>query len=342
MGRVAALGFAAALVGELLAGVGPATQLSYELGVTHRTVYLAAIALGVWGFVGGLLSGARAAVRCAAVWWLRVGGACPGGSPQAQFACMAPPAGPPAPQALPRTIPPTAGTWPSGCPSTPSRRCGAGAEDQLRAVGDALKAAHSEGAAELAPAPMRPRQSHAAGRRRRRCSPAGSWHAMRCWWGAWPWRVRSRPGPGAWLRGRGAAPARVVPTELRLQLAVPYPRAGFAGACVLEFLWNGESPLVHLGLIQPGTQLSEAPWVRGRRPGWCGQLLRMPSTRVPRRLAPTAPAPRSGSSASWPCLRLMAWACSAPSARTTTRRFELAARCAVQPHGPRSPALTIV
>ncbi|KAL4442747.1 hypothetical protein ABPG77_006741 [Micractinium sp. CCAP 211/92] len=35
---------------------------------------------------------------------------------------------------------------------------------------------------------------------------------------------------------------------------------GFAGACLLEYLWGGEAPLAHLGLIQPGTSLVEAPW----------------------------------------------------------------------------------
>lgn len=42
----------------------------------------------------------------------------------------------------------------------------------------------------------------------------------------------------------------------------PYsPRhSGFAGACLLEYLWGGEAPLAHLGLIQPGTSLVEAPW----------------------------------------------------------------------------------
>ncbi|EFN53597.1 hypothetical protein CHLNCDRAFT_136822 [Chlorella variabilis] len=42
--------------------------------------------------------------------------------------------------------------------------------------------------------------------------------------------------------------------------------AGFAGACVLEYLWGGEAPLAHLGLIQPGTQLTSAPW-------WVGGLV---------------------------------------------------------------------
>lgn len=47
----------------------------------------------------------------------------------------------------------------------------------------------------------------------------------------------------------------------------PPPRpAGFAGACVLEYLWGGEAPLAHLGLIQPGTQLTSAPW-------WVGGLV---------------------------------------------------------------------
>ncbi|KAL4853775.1 Photosystem II protein [Chlorella vulgaris] len=35
--------------------------------------------------------------------------------------------------------------------------------------------------------------------------------------------------------------------------------AGFAGACVLEYIWNGEA---HLGLIQPSVTLFAAPW-------WC-------------------------------------------------------------------------
>lgn len=40
----------------------------------------------------------------------------------------------------------------------------------------------------------------------------------------------------------------------------PPAHAGFAGACVLEYLWGGEAPLVHLGLVQPATQLVHAPW----------------------------------------------------------------------------------
>lgn len=36
--------------------------------------------------------------------------------------------------------------------------------------------------------------------------------------------------------------------------------AGFAGACVLEYLWGGEAPLVHLGWVQPATPLTHAPW----------------------------------------------------------------------------------
>ncbi len=35
---------------------------------------------------------------------------------------------------------------------------------------------------------------------------------------------------------------------------------GFAGACVLEYVWGGEAPLVHLGLVQPATPLVHAPW----------------------------------------------------------------------------------
>lgn len=35
---------------------------------------------------------------------------------------------------------------------------------------------------------------------------------------------------------------------------------GFAGASVLEFLWAGESPLAHVGLIRPGGSLLGAPW----------------------------------------------------------------------------------
>ena len=38
------------------------------------------------------------------------------------------------------------------------------------------------------------------------------------------------------------------------------PPPGFAGACVLEYLWGGEAPLVHLGLVQPATPLAQAPW----------------------------------------------------------------------------------
>jgi photosystem II protein len=35
---------------------------------------------------------------------------------------------------------------------------------------------------------------------------------------------------------------------------------GFAGASLLEYLWQGEAPLVHLNLITPGVSLFEAPW----------------------------------------------------------------------------------
>ncbi len=35
--------------------------------------------------------------------------------------------------------------------------------------------------------------------------------------------------------------------------------AAFLGACVLEYLWGGDAPLVHVGLIKQGTSLIQAP-----------------------------------------------------------------------------------
>lgn len=37
---------------------------------------------------------------------------------------------------------------------------------------------------------------------------------------------------------------------------------------MLEYLWGGEGPLVHLGLVQSGTQLMLAPWCGRCWPGW--------------------------------------------------------------------------
>lgn len=37
----------------------------------------------------------------------------------------------------------------------------------------------------------------------------------------------------------------------------------FAGACILEYVWHGQSPLAHAGLITPGTSLSASPiWLK--------------------------------------------------------------------------------
>jgi hypothetical protein len=36
--------------------------------------------------------------------------------------------------------------------------------------------------------------------------------------------------------------------------------AGFLGATLLEALWGGEAPLQHVGLIEGGSKLIEAPW----------------------------------------------------------------------------------
>lgn len=38
-----------------------------------------------------------------------------------------------------------------------------------------------------------------------------------------------------------------------------YDVTGFLGAVVLEKLWGGESPLAHVGLIQPGMSLLQGP-----------------------------------------------------------------------------------
>eukprot|EP00887_Chlorella_sp_A99_P001410 scaffold8.g1410.t1 len=35
---------------------------------------------------------------------------------------------------------------------------------------------------------------------------------------------------------------------------------GFLGAVLLEYKWGGVAPLAHLGLIQPGVSLTDAPW----------------------------------------------------------------------------------
>jgi len=37
----------------------------------------------------------------------------------------------------------------------------------------------------------------------------------------------------------------------------------FVSACVLEFIWNGQSPLAHGGLITPGAPLAASPlWLK--------------------------------------------------------------------------------
>ncbi|PSC74116.1 hypothetical protein C2E20_2633 [Micractinium conductrix] len=57
VGRVAALGFAFGLMGELLTGVGPITQLHYETGLSFRVIYTALLVLAGFGLVGGLRPG---------------------------------------------------------------------------------------------------------------------------------------------------------------------------------------------------------------------------------------------------------------------------------------------
>jgi len=39
-----------------------------------------------------------------------------------------------------------------------------------------------------------------------------------------------------------------------------FAMTAFFGAAVLEYVWGGESPLAHVGLITPGVPLSQAPW----------------------------------------------------------------------------------
>lgn len=53
VGRVAMIGVAAAWAGEVLTGMGPVSQLSWELGVSQTVAYGLLAALAAWqGFVG--------------------------------------------------------------------------------------------------------------------------------------------------------------------------------------------------------------------------------------------------------------------------------------------------
>ncbi|KAL4424216.1 hypothetical protein ABPG75_001517 [Micractinium tetrahymenae] len=134
VGRVAAIGFGMSLIGELLTGIGPITQLHYETGLSQKALYIAVLGLAAFGLIGALRPGA---------------------------------------------------------PTFDKRN-----------LADASQ------------------------------------------------------------RGPLANPLKE-PRKFMMQNEVYVGRlamAGFAGACVLEWLWGGEAPLAHLGLIQPGTSLANAPW----------------------------------------------------------------------------------
>ena len=54
VGRVAMIGVAAAWAGEVLTGMGPISQLSAELGVSHTVAYAMIGALAAWQLVAGI------------------------------------------------------------------------------------------------------------------------------------------------------------------------------------------------------------------------------------------------------------------------------------------------
>ena len=54
LGKAASFGVVASWIGELMTGMGPVHQLSYELGISVTTTYALAGALAIYQFVGGI------------------------------------------------------------------------------------------------------------------------------------------------------------------------------------------------------------------------------------------------------------------------------------------------